>query len=155
MSVFVCRPSSSAWRFPAAEGRSLLLKGRWKLMILTSAMMNTCTELQQQCSLGWLGRYFQTCNLIYQFNSPDLLILIRDCGGVLLILALFWPSTSLSILSPPRQIVFFTQCYWRVWDSGSRLRNSLPSPQIWSRPPFCCKRCSCKLLLNVKLKQVT
>lgn len=126
MSVFVCRPSSSVWQFPAAEGRSLWLKGRWKLMILTSAMMNTCTELQQQqCSLGWLGRYFQIYYLIYQFNSPDLFLLSRVCSGVLLLLALFRPSTSFSVLSPPRQIVFSSQCYRCVWDSSSHLRNSL------------------------------
>lgn len=58
MSVFVCRPSSSAWRFPAAEGRSLWLKGRWKRMILTSAMMNTCTELQQQQFAGVAWQIF-------------------------------------------------------------------------------------------------
>lgn len=88
-SVFVCRPSSSAWRFPAAEGRSLWLKARWKLMILTSAMMNTCTEpQQQQCSLGWLGRYFQIYDLIDQLYNPDLFLLSRVCSGVLLILDL-------------------------------------------------------------------
>lgn len=117
-------------------------------MILTSAMMNTCTE---QCSLVWLGRYFQTYNLIHQFNNPDLFLVSRVCSGILLILALFRPSTSFFILSPPRQIVFSSQCYRCVLDSASEI----PSPQVWSRPFFCRGRCFCELLLNFKLKQVT
>lgn len=151
MSVFVCRPSSSAWRFPAAEGRSLWLKGRWKRMILTSAMMNTCTEQQQQqCSLGWLGRYFRIYHLIYQLNNPDLFLLSRVCSGVLLVLAWFRPSPSFSVLSPPRQIVFSSQCYRCVWEIPAPTSESL-SPQVWRRPFFffyCWRRCFCELLLN-------
>lgn len=46
--VLYCRLSSLAWWCPAAEGRSLWLKERWKLMTLTSVMMNTCTEKKRK-----------------------------------------------------------------------------------------------------------
>lgn len=151
MSVFVCRPSSSVWQFPAAEGRSLWLKGRWKLMILTSAMMNTCTELQQQqCSLGWLGRYFQIYYLIYQFNSPDLFLLSRVCSGVLPDLDPAHPSpywVHLGRLSFPVNAI-------DVFEIPAPT-SEIHSPQVWSRPFFCWRSCFCKLLLNFKLKQVT